>query len=224
MTLQTLLILIFLFITPISAKAQFFKVGDLCLCPTCKLQNRKLFTIPSDSMAPNFNARDCVVFNAFDSEKQKHLMHGDVIVFRHPISNVPHLGRVIGLEGDTIQMSGGLIILNGNKLKQRQIDNHEVIKEPNITGAMPRCNNSPVKMGEVCKKEQFVENISAKKSYNVLNIETGISDNTGIYRVQKNHVFALGDNRDNAANSRFPHNFGGWGYIPIKNIGWIYAE
>ena len=45
--------------------------------------------------------------------------------------------------------------------------------------------------------------------------DQSLADNTQVYKVPKNHIFVMGDNRDNSQDSRFLNMVG---YIPIKNL------
>jgi len=46
-------------------------------------------------------------------------------------------------------------------------------------------------------------------------IDNGMVDNTQQYKVPEDHIFVMGDNRDNSQDSRFLNTVG---YIPIENL------
>ncbi|MEM7498931.1 MAG: signal peptidase I [Pseudomonadota bacterium] len=177
---------------------------------------------------------------------------GDVVVFKHPefdactegpveavvgfVSGffraapansdcVDYVKRVVGLPGDRIQVKDGILHINGEALPTRQIGDFAEVKA--LRGSPPRppqCANNPVRLGELCLKQQFVETLPGGVEHKVLNI-TGVvggtgsagprnQDNTGVFEVPEGHFFFMGDNRDNSVDSRFPS----VGYVPFENL------
>ncbi|MFN4130724.1 MAG: signal peptidase I, partial [Paracoccaceae bacterium] len=45
-------------------------------------------------------------------------VRGDVVVFRHPVNGTDFIKRLIGMPGDTVQMRGGVVYLNGAEVPQ----------------------------------------------------------------------------------------------------------
>src|SRR5437764_8708489 len=111
------------------------------------------FSIPSGSMLPTLYVGDYLVvakwpygysryslpfgFPAFSGRILEHLPHrGDVVVFRHPTEDADLIKRVIGLPGDTIELRGGEVILNGQRMPRVALPPY----------AMPISANSPCKV------------------------------------------------------------------------------
>lgn len=144
---------------------------------------------------------------------------GDVAVFRHPVSGHDYIKRLIGLPGDKIQISNGILQINGEAVPQEADGTFdEVMTLQGPQGLRPRCANGAVGEGGTCIKERAIETMPNGVSYPVLNIGPQASDRTGVYSVPEGHYFFMGDNRDNSADSRLAQTAGGVGFVPYENL------
>jgi signal peptidase I len=144
---------------------------------------------------------------------------GDVIVFRHPVTGMDFIKRLIGLPGDRVQMVDGRLHLNGEAVPTEEAGTFsEIFERQGPAGHFPRCENAPVGAGGVCTKSRFTETLPGGRSHNILNIDMSFGDNTPVFVVPEGHFFFMGDNRDNSQDSRFDRAVGGVGMVPFDYL------
>ena len=78
------------------------------------------YRIDSNSMNPTLlNGEYLIISNfAYQLDEPE---RGDIIVFRHPRSELNLIKRVIGLPGDTVEIQNGVVRVNGNALDEPYI-------------------------------------------------------------------------------------------------------
>ena len=123
---------------------------------------------------------------------------GDVVVFRWPGDRSQvWVKRVIGLPGDRVQLRQGLIFINGVAAGVK----------PDGIGEAEGDNGA----GETAQR--FVETLPGGVSHEIFKLyDHGRLDNTPEVTVPQDHLFVMGDNRDNSDDSRY------WGFVPDDHI------
>ena len=175
------------------------------------------FYIPSSSMEPTLLVGDRIFVSKYTYGYSKHSFpfsppifenrilyskpnYGDLVVFKTPSDNrTDFIKRLIGLPGDQIQFKDGNLFVNNEMIKREKINNRSDI----------RCAGKEIDVLE------YNEELSKKKSFNIVYKLKGSMKNSDLYEVPDDHFFFLGDNRDCSSDSRF---LGNVGYVHKNNL------
>ena len=196
------------------------------------------FNIPSESMQPRLMVGDYLLVAKWPYGFSEYSMpfsmpvipgrilanqpeRGDVVVFKAPPSaKDDYIKRVIGLPGDIIKVTDGVVFLNGKAIARKKVEDYTHLVSPN-SHCYAQYFETTNKDGErICRYPQFEETLPNKRSYKVLDVIQGSEgDNTQSFVVPAGHMFMMGDNRDRSADSRFPAEEGkAIGMVPQKNL------
>ncbi len=195
------------------------------------------FNIPSESMLPRLENGDYLLaakwpfgYSSYSLPFSVPLLpsrifagqpqRGDVVIFKAPPGNdVDYIKRVIGLPGDTVQMIGGQLHLNGVPVPKVKVSDFVIRTSPNTNCIAPEFEAVEPDGMQSCHYPQYRETLPGGKSYNVLDLGYRPQDDTPPVVVPAGHVFLMGDNRDNSMDSRFPAvEGGGIGLVPQDNL------
>ena len=201
-------------------EGKFEFVKTILIAGTLALGFRSLlfepFNIPSGSMIPTLLVGDYLFVSKysygysrfsfpfglapidgriFESQPER----GDVAVFRQPKNEtVAFIKRIVGLPGDRIQVTDGLLHIN---------DVPVIRSKKGIATATDGYN--------VIKFVVYEETLPNGKSYMTQErSDNDLLDNTSVYEVPGGHYFMMGDNRDNSRDSRAAS----VGMVPAENL------
>jgi len=176
------------------------------------------FFIPSGSMVPTMLVGDYLFVNKFAYGYSHFSLpfspdlfsgrifgsapkRGTVIVFRPPGDpSTDYIKRVIGLPGDTVQVTEGQLFING-----------KLVPATPVGPYIDTSSGGPVAATEL--QEQLPD---GKVNHILKETDQGYANNTPLFTVPPGDLFVMGDNRDDSEDSRFMD--GPVGYVPIENV------
>lgn len=202
----------------------------------------KPFYIPSESMMPTMLTGDRLVVSKYPfgwswvSPSFHVLPHwqgrmfghlperGDIVIVTPPGGREDYIKRVIGLPGDTVEVRGGRLILNGRPVESEPrapamvaVDANAPCGDENFWG-----RRVETEAGAFCRLPIVRETLPGGVSYDTIEDGRSPGDDYPLVRVGADQVFLMGDNRDHSSDSRYPlgpPNNGLGGPVPWENIG-----
>jgi signal peptidase I len=158
------------------------------------------YVIPTASMEKTLLIGDALLVNRFIygvklpipfSTKQIPIIpgrmpqRGEIVVFRYPFENKDFVKRCVAVAGDTVQIINKALHVNGIE-----------IDEPYARNA-----DRSTYRGIIADARSYQEKWESAQLYDLIGVQ--VRDNFGPVVVPQNCIFAMGDNRDYSADSRF---------------------
>ena len=174
------------------------------------------FNIPSGSMIPTLLVGDYLFVSKYSYGYSRYSFpfgmapfdgrvfetspeRGDVAVFRQPQNeSVAFIKRIVGLPGDRIQVTDGILRINGVAVNR-------------VRKGFATASNGY----NVIRFAVYQETLPNGKSYLIQEkSDDDVLDNTNVFLVPEGYYFMMGDNRDNSRDSRTTS----VGMVPTENL------
>ncbi len=174
------------------------------------------FNIPSGSMIPTLLVGDYLFVSKYSYGYSRYSLPfspdvfegrimdsppevGDIVVFKLPSDpDLDYIKRVIGLPGDRIQVTNGILHINGAPVERTLVGPNSYLDVH----------------GNAIQVTEYVETLPTGVSHTIYEYSDNHRfDNTQEWIVPEGHFFAMGDNRDNSLDSR-----ANVGFVPFENL------
>ncbi len=212
-----------------SLVAKPFYIPSGSMMPTLLVGDRLVVTkypYGYSYVTPTFHVLPFIEGRLFGSLPKR----GDIVIVTPTDARTDYIKRVIGLPGDTVEMHGGIVYINGRPVQREKLGDRLIPIDANTRcGLDARPDERNIYEGRVtsdasgtqfCKVPIVRETLPEGASYDTIDLVMTRADNFPPLRVPAGHVFLMGDNRDDSADSRMSLSQNGLGgAVPIENIG-----
>jgi len=189
--------------------------------------------VPTASMENTITVGDHLLVNKFIFAPgpslpilpQRQIKRSDIIVFKYPGNpfnksrdsdddNIPfkvnYVKRVIGLPGDSVEVKGLKVYVNGEPLPEHIVAVDGQLARANQKAPLRIMGEQPRRPGDLYDVYYYEDKIEAEKLGHDLNEspDFNFAVNGKAAKVPPNCYFVMGDDRDNSLDSR------AWGYVP----------
>jgi signal peptidase I len=127
---------------------------------------------------------------------------GEVIVFIYPKEpDKDFIKRIVAVEGDTVEVKDDTLYINGKPIERHKVDgdcSYWDFKEGENVWDQVRC-------------DRWIETLDGH-TFTTFHNRNEVPHNFPAQHVPPEHVFVMGDNRDNSHDSRY------WGFVPFDYI------
>jgi signal peptidase I len=145
---------------------------------------------------------------------------GDVVIVTPPGRNQDYIKRVIGLPGDRIEVRDGVVLINGVAVKRGPVHNVMMPIDANTTCIAIPDGRRVVNGKAYCQLPLVRETLPNGRSYETVDLGYYGGDNYAPVTIPADHVFLMGDNRDQSADSRVSLDLQGLGGpVPWEYVG-----